>query len=136
MFGAIKRLMPSRQKYTEAANNAVADLDAILVEPVSFKLHGKIHIIKPLDVQQFMLLTKAIIDFQELQSKDAITPSELIDRYYSLMNGVCPSIKRKDIEDMTHQQVAALYDLVMNTITGKIFEEKKTLKMATKLKPA
>lgn len=131
MFGIFGKLMPVRQKYSEAAQNAVADLDAILTEPVSFKLHGKSHVINPLSVEKFMVLTAAIVDINELQKKSDITPSELIDKYYALMNGVCPSIKRKDIEDMTQQQVAALYEIVMNTITGKIFAQKKSLTMTT-----
>lgn len=126
MFGFVKKLMPTRQKFTEAATQAVADLDAMLVEPVSFKLHGKMHLIKPLSVEQFMVLSASLVDIVELQKQNSITPKELIDKYYALISNVCDSVKRSDIEQMSQQQVSALFNLVIETVTGKIFVEKKS----------
>lgn len=121
------KLRPARQINYEQ----VADLDAMLSEPVAFKLHGKQHVIRPLDVEQFMKLTGALTDIYALQKQKDVTAETLVDTYYALMHECCSSITREDIENMTQQQVAALFELVIETITGKLFaEKKKTLAVA------
>lgn len=122
-----KKLKPVRQKYTESAAQAVADLDALLVEPVSFKLHRKVHLINPLSVEQFMHLSASLVDIMDLQKKQGLTSEELIDKYYALVSSVCSTVTKDDIREMSQQQVAALFNLIMETITGKVFAEKKTL---------
>ena len=125
MLGLFKKLRPTRQKYTEAATNSVADLDALLVEPISFKLHGKNHVIKPLTVEQFMILSAALIDIVDLQKKQGLSSEELIDKYYGLVSSVCDTVKKSDIENMSQQQVSALFNLIIKTVTGEVFVEKK-----------
>lgn len=127
MFGLFQKLRPTRQKYLESATNSVADLDAMLVEPVSFKLHGKTHVIKPLNVEQFMILSVALVDIMELQKQQNISPETLIEKYYALISSACDSITKQDIREMSQQQVSALFNIVIETITGKVFTEKKTL---------
>jgi len=127
MFGLFQKLRPARQKYTESATNAVADLDAMLVEPVSFKLHNKIHLLRPLNVEQFMVLSMALVDIVELQKKQSISPDELVDKYYALVSSACDTVSKNDIRDMSQQQVSALFNLIIETITGKVFSEKKSL---------
>lgn len=129
MFGFLnKKLKPTRQRYTEAATQSVADLDALLVEPVSFKLHGKMHTINPLSVEQFMLLSSALVEIVDLQKKEGLTSDELIERYYGLVTSVCDTVTKDDIREMSQQQVSALFNLIIETITGKLFVEKKNLK--------
>ena len=112
----------------KVSGDNVADLDAMLVEPVGFRLHGKDHLIKPLTVEQFMLYAVNLSDIYSLKEKKDVTADELIDKYYALISSVCSTIKRSDIEQMSQQQVSALFELIVSTVTGKIFSEKKTLK--------
>lgn len=123
--------MPARQsagaKSSSVTGSTVADLDAILSSSVEFKLHGKYHVLSPLTVEQFMVFTSKLTEVYALREKSGVTASELIDIYYELAHSACPSIKREDIEEMTNQQVAALFDVMISTVTGKIHAEKKTL---------
>lgn len=116
-----RKLMPARSSHSEQ----IADLDAMIVEAVSFKLHGKIHTIKPLTTEQFLLLSSNLNKVYALRDKGEVTADNLIDAYYELMHTASPTIKRKDIAEMSQYQVSALFELVVETITGKLFAEKK-----------
>ena len=133
MLGFFKRkLMPAR---SAKSYDTIADLDAMIVEPVSFKLHGKIHVIKPLTTEQFFILSANLNEIYKLKEQSNFTAEQLIDKYYELMSTACKTITRKDIEDMEQYQVSALFELVVETITGKIFAEKKKIVPLTENKP-
>lgn len=121
------RLGPSEQ---------IADLDAILTDSVSFTLHGKDHLINPLSLEEFIRFAEAQVQIANLRNRDGVTTKEVIDSQYALARSVCKSISRSDIEKMSMQQVAALYDLIMKTVSGEAFAEKKkkkTYQVAPKL---
>lgn len=100
----------------------VADLDKILTTTIAFNLHGKIRKIKPFTTEMFFKYTR---DLGELMSvtQEKTTPQELIDKYFNLFADIVDPIERKDIEDCTQQQIAALFDLVVNSVTGKAHQE-------------
>ena len=128
MFNKIfSKLQPTRQ--AAAPSGVVADLDAMLSEAVGFKLHGKMHVIRPLTVEQFMKLTNKMAEIYDLKNKTGIEPSEIVDLYYSTVSIASKTVTREDISNMNTQQVTALLELIIETITGKIFTEKKTLMM-------
>lgn len=103
----------------------VADLDAIKAEPVGFYLHGKEFTIQPMDVISFMSMLDGYMNLMDLKKVENITPEQLVDRYFDCFSKAIPQLTKKDVSDMTQQQCAALYELVMDTITGKVFAEKK-----------
>ena len=113
--------MPARSANIES----IADLDAMIVEPVSFKLHGKTHVISPLTTQQFLVLSAALNNIYQLKNDGEVTAQVLIDRYYELMHIASKTITKSDIEKMSQYQVSALFELITQTITGKLFSEKK-----------
>lgn len=115
------KLMPARSANIES----IADLDAMIVEPVSFKLHGKTHVISPLTTQQFLVLSAALNNIYQLKNDGEVTAQVLIDRYYELMHIASKTITKSDIEKMSQYQVSALFELITQTITGKLFSEKK-----------
>lgn len=112
---------PARSKawMTSGSDNVIADLDAIIQDTVSFKLNGKIHEIKPLSTKDFLIYTNALSKVWELKDKEIIKPDDLIEKYYDMVSSVVPSIKRTDIETMNQQQVGALFQLILDTVTGK-----------------
>lgn len=105
----------------------VADLDAIKAEPVLFVLHGKEFLIVPMDVVTFMSMLDEYMNLMDLKKLDSVTPEQLVENYFKCFSKVIPDLTKKDISDMTQQQCAALYELVMDTITGRVFTEKKSL---------
>lgn len=106
----------------------IADLDAMLAQPVAFTLLGKRHIIEPITTQQALVFSNEYVSFQDLMNKDSkLTPDEIIDGYLRLVSSVVPSIAKSDIENAAESQLQALFVLIIETFTGKIFAEKKTL---------
>lgn len=115
----------NRNKSQISHNKIVADLDAIKAEPVGFVLHGKEFTIRPLEVETFFGMLEEYMGLMDLKKLDSITPEQLIEKYHKCFVKVIPDLKRDDVSNMTQQQCAALYELVMDTITGKVFAEKK-----------
>lgn len=105
----------------------LADIDAILNQPVSFKLRGKIYVIRPLTVEQFLECSKVIEQLAALDKKTDLTPEYVIGLYDLLLKSVGVKISKKELELLTSQQLVGIFNLVAETITGKAFVEKKTL---------
>lgn len=97
----------------------VSDLDAMVAHPVAFRLHGKVHYIKPISVKEFYAFTNALAGISALESEQKLTSAQVIDLYERLIASVCDSISRREIEMMTQAQCAALLQLIVECVTGK-----------------
>jgi hypothetical protein len=100
----------------------VTDLDAIIAEPVCFKFKGKIHRLNPIDLKDFLKYTNAqaalmrIVNDQEAK----LTAQQLGERYLAVISPLCQTITIDDIMSMEQVQVAALYQLVIDMVTGQV----------------
>jgi hypothetical protein len=106
----------------------VSDLDKILVEKVSFKLHGKIHTIAPLTAAQFFQYSNALNDLHASEKK--MGAEELVNKYHALAHPIVPTIEKSDIAKCTQQQIAGLFRLLIDSVTGyrkdpQVLDEKK-----------
>ena len=118
--GALVVSEPVKVKPQRAVREVVSDLDALVAEPIAFRFAGEVHEIKPVSTLELLRFTNAFAQLQELNGRsDAITVAELVDAYTSVISSVCPSITRDHVEDMTQAQVAALFQLVMDSVVGK-----------------
>lgn len=116
--------------------DVIADLDAILVEPVAFKLHGIDHVIQPITVEQAFRLSNALVHFNDLMQKHGLTAEDIIVGYFDLVQIVAPSVTREDIEKADQRQLASLFSFIVRSFTGELFaEKKKTLTETTKNQP-
>ncbi len=123
----------SKRNQTEISPmKIVADLDAIKAEPVGFYLHDKLFTIDPMDVITFMSMLDEYMNLMDLQKLKSVTADELVEKYFNCFSKAIPKLKKDDVRNMSQQQCAALYELVMDTITGKVFTEKKKLYQAVK----
>jgi len=113
---------------SENDSTLISDLDALIQEPITFRLFGKLHRIKPITTAEFFKVTNALNRIGELQGKDKIGNEELTDLYLGIFQAVCDTIGKPEILQMTHSQILALFDLVMKTITGRIHAEVEDLK--------
>lgn len=100
----------------------VSDLDRMLTESIAFRLHGKVHRINPITVEEFYKFTKAFSLVGGLKA-EGISPAEAVTLYHQVISSVAPTVSRKDIEDMTQSQVGALLQLVIEAVTGKAYTE-------------
>jgi hypothetical protein len=110
----------SLKSKTEMTAAIVSDLDALVAEPIAFKLHGKIFTINPISTLELLKFTNAFAKIQAINTKsEPITVAELVDAYLEVISSVCPEIERRDIEAMTQAQISALFQLVMDSVVGK-----------------
>lgn len=113
----LSKLLPARPK----ANGPIADLDAIVAEAVPFKFQGRLHFIKPITLREFLKFTQANADFHaRLTSDSKLTADELASEYEKVIQSVCDSITKKHILSMEQAQVAALYQLIIDAVTGQV----------------
>ena len=94
------------------APKIVRDLDAILQSPGHVRLHGNIHEIKPIEVQEFFVFANALAEIREIEKREKITLDELVGSYFSLISPVCPTITKEDILKSTQEQVAELVKII------------------------
>lgn len=113
----------------------IADLDAILVEPVSIKLHGQTHILNPLSVEQVLVFSNKYTVFNDVLTKEKPDADKIINGYFDLIHSVIPTITKEDIEKADQKQLGSLFGLIVRTFTGEIFTEKKTLKQMESSRP-
>jgi hypothetical protein len=108
----------------------ITDLDAILTRTIAFQLNGKMYKVPPLTVERFTMAVNGLAMIDQLRLRDSeekkISEKELLDAYEVVFSSVCPSIKRRDIEAMSQQQVAALFNTILAQIMGqKRFDSEK-----------
>jgi hypothetical protein len=126
----ISRFLPSRAK----AKGPIVDLDAIVAEPHYFRFKGKIYKVNPVELEAFLKFTNAQATLmRSLNDKDALLSwKELAQRYADVISPLCPDISVEMIMDMQQAQVAALYQLIIDVVTGDIDDgegKKKRLKL-------
>jgi hypothetical protein len=112
----------------------VADLDALLDESISFRLHGRDHEIRPISAAEFFKFTNAYAGLSALGNKNEIPTEQLISAYYEVFSSVCGTITKEDVRQMSIAQVGALFQLIIESVTGRAqVDQKKTLEkmMAT-----
>lgn len=126
------KFWPARQKHKA---ELIADLDALVSLPVSFILHGKEHVIKPVALEEFLKYTNAYAQLWNSQDENKkLSNDQLIEIYENLFSSVCETITKEDIKKMTQAQVGALFQLISDTVTGKTHvDQKKTLQNMMKM---
>lgn len=99
----------------------VTNLDAIKTRTIGFRFNGKIHKIKPLSIEKYAEATAAMAAIGELiMSKKRIkSEAQLLDAYQAIFSVICPSVTRDDLENMSVQQIGALYNTVLEHIMGR-----------------
>lgn len=121
-----KSFLPSRQKHKKQVGAVqVADLDALLTQKVSFRLFGEDHVIEPLTVEEFINFSKAYADILKLQEQEVVSPEELVAAYGRMIEIVCDTVKTEDVKKMTQSQVVALFSMLTDIHTGKLFADQK-----------
>ena len=119
---------PSRSKVLEDVD-LVSDLDALIEKPITFRVLGKIHKIKPISTKEFFRVLNSLDRLNRLNRLDGkFTDKDLLDAYVELVGSVCETIGKSEILQMSQAQVIALVQLIIDSISGKThaeFEKKK-----------
>lgn len=99
----------------------VTNLDAIKSRTIGFRFNGKIHRINPLSVDKYVEATFAMAGIADMiaSKKRLKSESQLLDAYEAIFSILCPSVKRADLNEMSVQQIGALYNTVLEQIMGR-----------------
>lgn len=115
-------LKPARTQYTAEDVKVVADLDALIAQPVGFKLNGKTHVIKPVTTEQFFNLITKLEQLDTLKRKIAATSdideNEFVKAYHEVFSVACDTMTKDDLYQMTHAQRAALLQIILQAVGG------------------
>jgi hypothetical protein len=103
----------------------VADLDAIVQETVSVRLHGRTHTIRPIEVAEFFQLSNALARIRGIEAADKVTFDQILDAYHGLISSVAPTVTKDDLRKCSHAQIAAFLQVVIDHVTGGLTDEKK-----------
>lgn len=103
----------------------VSDLDALIAKPVAFVFQGRTHLIKTMSTEVFFKTVEGIARLDRLKDKD-YSKEDLVNGYLNIFSSVCDTIGRKEVEEMTQAQAMALFQLILDSVTGKaqVGEEK------------
>ena len=97
----------------------VSDLDAMIAQPIAFRLQGKIHHLNPITVKEFFAYSNALLSIERLKEREVLKDEDMVNVYHGVIHSVCDSITKDDIKNMTHAQAAALLKLIIDHVTGK-----------------
>lgn len=114
----------------------IADLDALIAEPVAFRFQGKSHLIKPISTAEFLKFLEASAKIGEVIVDKSAKPADIITAYHRLISSVCDTFTRRDVELMTEAQSWALFRVIVETVKGKPHDEeskKKLMEMGRKI---
>lgn len=115
------KLRPARTEH-EPQVKIISDFDSILSEQVGFKFHGKVHVLRPVDVKNFMKMTLAYQNLlkmiQDRSEGTPLTSDEVFEKYFELISPIVPSIRYPDIRSMTLVMLNNLVNLVFRQLSG------------------
>lgn len=122
---ALFNIKPTRAQAEEKVD-LICDLDVIAETKSTVKIFGKTHYLKPVTTEVFFQFAGAYADIAKMSNS---SPEEINEQYGKLVNSVCPTITKKNVEQMTMVQKWALVNGLANKILGQPQdgEKKKTL---------
>lgn len=113
------KLWPARTQALDIG--PVADLDAIVADPIPFRFKGKIHVLKPIALDDFLKFTNAQAELLRAANDEVkLSAKELATKYHRLFASVCETISLDDVLGMEQVQIAALYQLIIDMTTGQV----------------
>lgn len=121
-----------KKKHTDIVVEVVSDLDRLISKPVGFRLLGRVHAIKPMSTEQFLVVSNELGKIDSLirrARESGVSSDYAVDRYFKLFSACIDTITKEDLNKMTYPQIAALFQLILNCVNGKaqVEEEKKNL---------
>lgn len=116
----ISKLWPARTM--KHPDDPVTDLDAIIAKPVHFQLKGKMHRLEPIVLEDFLKFTNAQASLMRAMSdkETKLSVRELAEKITAVFASVCSTLTVDDVLGMEQAQVAALFQLVMDHVTGQV----------------
>lgn len=123
-MGILHKLMPTRDDKKSAL--MIADLDDLISQPIGFKYLGKEYIIEPMTTHNFMIVTRALHELEQIlktKEQSEFNEDEIHNAYYNFVSALCPTITLIEIKKAKIPQLHALLNLMVRHITGQTAHE-------------
>lgn len=114
-MGVLSKLMPARQEPAKV----VADLDALIDEPIAIRFQGRVFTVKPVSTRAFMKMADAMGRMQILTTQSTIKNDDVYKGYHDYISVLCPEITIDMLKSMTLTQVHALLNVLIKHSTGQ-----------------
>ncbi len=115
----LSKLWPSRTQAQDIG--PISDLDAIVADPIPFRFKGKIHILKPIALDDFLRFSNAQAEILRAANAEVrMSVDDLAFKYHRLFSSVCDTITIDDVKGMAQVQIAALYQLIQDMFMGQV----------------
>lgn len=118
----------------------VTDLDALVSEAVSFRFGGRLFKIMPITTEIFYSFIIRVQKVFEMSDKNELTAEDIHESYFEVFKIVCEDIRFEHVKAMSVNQLAALFQLCIDTVMGKSqtsdYDLKKKLQPLTNSKTA
>ncbi|OPZ24619.1 MAG: hypothetical protein BWZ03_00094 [bacterium ADurb.BinA186] len=118
------RILDSRSKIDESVD-VLTDLDALVDQPIYFRLQGRTYKIKPMNTEQCFIAWSQFSKLDALIKAKEVSMTDAIEVYADLFESVVEDFDRKIVRDMTQAQCGALLKLVFDSVSGKAQAEVK-----------
>jgi hypothetical protein len=126
------KLKPTRD---QSKKKIIADFDAMVAESVWFTLNGKDWEIAPMDMMAYLKFVNGYQEYCNWEvSEKEITAELVIDKTLTLVKTAVPKMTKKDFGSLNSQQIGALIQIIMETVTGRAHAQKKNLVENSKMK--
>lgn len=115
----IHTLRPTRFEAQSEGVKIVSDFDALINEKVGFKFNNKIYVLKPVDLENFMILTLAYQDIVKMVSDRSqgkeMTQDEVYECYFRFIHPL--------VDEFTYQDLRALPIVLLNNLVNLIMRQ-------------
>jgi hypothetical protein len=122
-------LETGKKEETKKGSIKVMDLDNLLARDLEVILHGKVHTLNHIKVNEWLEAIAAETELVSLKDKDGLSPEDLINAYHNYISKVCKTITKEDLMKCSQQQIAGLWQLCRDFLSG--YTEKKSLSTMT-----
>lgn len=110
------------------------DVDEIITKSFNFRMHGKIHTIKPVHLDEFMKVSNAMAGLWATADKASTPTEDLLKKYFEIIHAVCDTVTMDDLRKLELSQLGGLYQGVVDKISGKIDAKYKETTSSTEKK--
>lgn len=114
------RLLPAREKHPTV--KILSDFDKMVSESVGFKFHGKVYVMKPVNVGNFMSVTLAYQGIIQMMSDRSegkgLNDEDVYLKYFDLISPIVPEITFAEVRSMTLVVLNQLINLIYRQLAG------------------
>lgn len=98
----------------------ICDLDSVVEKRAAFTLDGVSHYVNPVTTQSFVVWVSKLAELKKESDPEAVK-----QKYFEMINFMCPTVTMKMINKLTHAQSVMLFAAICDKVMGRQPEAEK-----------